>query len=247
MKRRSLGQHYLVDASVIGRLVSAADLHGTEKVVEIGTGKGVLTKELGSRCRRLEGFEVDRMNYEETLTVVTGKNVFIHQEDAFDARPTFDVIVSSLPYSRSQDFVEWISQLKYDRGVVVLQEDFVEKIRSPPGTRNYRAVSVIAQMSLEMNKLGSVSRSAFQPPPKVSSVILAIRPRMRLSEEEITKIKMVFSLRRRRVSSVLEQFGFATELDDFGTRRISSLTPEEVHQICKNDHLRFRRPWETVA
>jgi hypothetical protein len=58
---------------------------------------------------------------------------------------------------------------------------------------------------------------------------------------------MLFSLRRRRVSSVLEQSGFATVLDDFGTRRISSLTPEEVHQICMNDHRRFRRPWEVVT
>jgi 16S rRNA (adenine1518-N6/adenine1519-N6)-dimethyltransferase len=234
MKRRTLGQHYLTDASVVHRLVSAAGLHGTEDVVEIGTGKGVLTKELASRCKRLEGFEVDRRNYEETKAVATARNVFIRLEDAFDMKPTFDVVVSSLPYSRSQDFVEWISQLGYDRGVVVLQKDFVDKIRSPPGTRDYRAVSVIAQMSLEMKEMGPVNRSAFHPPPKVSSVILAIRPRMRLKEEEIAKIKMLFSLRRRRVSNVLERFGFAARPDDFGDRRISSLTPEEVHQICDN-------------
>jgi len=244
MKRRSLGQHYLVDHSVVDRLVSAAGLQGTEIVVEIGTGKGILTKELASRCKRLEGFEVDRGNYEETLTVTAANNVLIRLEDAFDAKPTFDVIVSSLPYSRSQNFVEWISQLGYDRGVVVLQRDFVDKIRSPPGTRDYRAISVIAQVSLEMKELGSVNASSFKPSPRVSSVILAIRPKIRLSAEEIARIKTLFSLRRRRASNVLERFGFATRFDDFGTRRISSLTPDEVHQICDNN---FREATEAIG
>jgi 16S rRNA A1518/A1519 N6-dimethyltransferase RsmA/KsgA/DIM1 with predicted DNA glycosylase/AP lyase activity len=214
-------------------MILAAGLRGTETVIEIGTGKGILTRELAPRCRRLDGYEVDHNNYEETLHAVKGGNVFIHHGDAFTTRPVFDVIVSSLPYSRSYDFVQWISRMRYDRGVVLLQSDFVAKILSPPGGRDYRAVSVIAQISSEMKVLGFVDKSAFRPQPRVTSTILAMRSRMRLSEDEVANIKRLFSIRRRKVSWVLGQFGFDTRQRDFGTRRISSLTPAEVHEICE--------------
>ncbi len=233
MKRRTLGQHYLVDPSVISRMIDAADIRPSESVLEIGTGRGVLTERLVKLGAKYEGFEVDPENFRETISRVGLGESAVHNSDAFEARPTFDVLVSSLPYSRSQDFVEWIGQMKYDRAVVLLQEDFVRKVLSPPGNREYRAVSAIAQISCEMVEVERVPRAAFRPPPKVSSLLLSIRPRMRLTAAEIANVKRLFSLRRREVSSALSRLGFPEFGIGHRKRRVFQLTPEEVHAVCR--------------
>jgi len=233
MKRHSLGQHYLTNPDVIRLMISAAMVKKTESVIEIGTGEGDLTERLAGMCARLDGYEIDSDNYEKTLARVRGTNVHIHHADGFLERPKFDVLVSSLPYSRSQDFVEWISQVEYDRAVVLLQEDFVRKVLSPPGNRDYRAVSAIAQISSDFRKLAGVGRDAFRPSPRVNSVLVAVRPKVRLSGEEISNIKKLFSLRRREVSSALAQFGLRWTKDSYGKRRVYSLAPAEVHEICR--------------
>ena len=129
MRRRNLGQHYLVDQEVVRRILDAASIHPDEKVLEIGTGRGALTKELVGLGGAFEGYEVDRENFEETVAVVGETNARIYLGDAFQQRPNFDVLVASLPYSKSATFVEWLSGIGYDRAVVLLQEDFVRKVQ----------------------------------------------------------------------------------------------------------------------
>ena len=232
-KRHGLGQHYLVDPEVVERMVSAAGVKKTDSVVEIGTGEGALTRMLAGVCGRLDGYEVDPGNYEKTVARAGGRGVSIHLSDGFLRGEPFDVLVSSLPYSRSLDFVEWISQVEYRRGVVLLQEDFVAKVLSPPGSRDYRGVSAMAQISTKFTRLQGVRREAFSPPPRVNSVMVALTPRLRLSEAEASGIKRLFSLRRREVASALAKLGFGGRGEGYGRRRVYSLSPTEVHEICR--------------
>jgi len=238
MKSRKLGQHYLVDPEAIQRIISTAGVRGNEVVVEIGTGRGALTRELKDLCGRLEGFEVDPLNLEKTRRVAAAGNVTLHLADAFRARPVFDVLVSSLPYSRSADFVEWLSQLEYQRAVVVLQEDFVEKITSPPGDRNYRAISAIAQISSAIRLGEKIGREAFSPRPRVDSRIATFVPKIRLTMPQLALIKRLFALRRRTTSSVFARLGIApaAALAD-SRRRVYHLSPAEVYQIVSEARL----------
>ena len=232
MKRQKLGQHYLVDLDVVRRIVSVAGVRSNEVVLEIGTGKGVLTKELMRVCGRLEGYEVDPANLEETREVAGAGNVNLHLADAFESKPYFDVLISSLPYSRSADFVDWISQVKYDRAVVLLQEDFAKKIVSPAGDRNYRAVSAIAQMSSNIGLGEKVGRESFSPQPKVSSRIVTFAPRIRLRKPQLILIKRLFALRRRRLSSALADVGIERLASTSDPReRVYQLSPDEVYSI----------------
>ncbi len=237
MKRRRLGQHYLVDQSVVRMIVGQAAIGPGERVLEIGTGKGVLTEKLAGVSSKLEGYEIDPDNYRETRRRAKGRNVTIHLGDAFLANPKFDVLVSSLPYSESAEFVEWISQIQYDRAIVVLQRDFVEKLQSTPGNREYRAVSAIAQISSEFKMVKAIRRSAFGPPPKVDSVLVSITPKNRMSATQISDVKRLFSLRRRVVSAALAELGFPSPRQEYGTRRVYSLTPDEICEICPADGL----------
>jgi 16S rRNA (adenine1518-N6/adenine1519-N6)-dimethyltransferase len=227
MKRRRLGQHYLVDQSEIARLVSLAAVRRGERVLEIGTGRGAVTRELAKVASPLEGYEIDEENLLATSEAVDDPRVRLHLGDAFEKRPRFDVLVASLPYSRSSSFVEWIAQQRYDRAVVVLQEDFVRKVTARPGQRDYRAVSVIAQVSSEINQLGALPRSSFSPQPRVNSVIVAWRPRRRLEPQELAAVKRLFSLRRRQVNAAVSELGGRAPAG-LGTMRVNALSPDQA-------------------
>jgi 16S rRNA (adenine1518-N6/adenine1519-N6)-dimethyltransferase len=133
---------------------------------------------------------------------------------------------------KSATFVEWISQIEYDRAVVLLQEDFVNKILAAPGAREYRAMSAVAQVSSEVKVLMRVGRESFSPPPKVSSLLVSVRPKRKMTGAEIARVKKLFSLRRREVTSVMAELGMGRPRTDYGRRRVYSLTPEEVSEIC---------------
>jgi 16S rRNA (adenine1518-N6/adenine1519-N6)-dimethyltransferase len=231
MKRRRLGQHYLVDQEVVSRMVSFAAIRPTESVLEIGTGKGALTKELAGLGKSLVGYEVDRGNFEATLRTVRGTKAQIILADVFDESPEFDVLVSSLPYSESATFVQWLSGIVFDRAIVLMQEDFVKKIITPPGSRDYRGISAMAQLCFEVRVLGRVRRASFSPRPRVNSVIASFVPRLRIAKAEASRILCLFSLRRRMVDSALAELGMKWE-GSFGQRRVYSLRPEEVHLLC---------------
>lgn len=230
-KRRKLGQHYLVDDDVVQKIISAADVTDSEVVLEIGTGKGVLTKVLAGSCQKLEGYDVDPTNVAVTRRSVTSGNVKVHQADAFKERPSFDVLVSSLPYSASAVFLDWLSQMTYDRAVVLLQEDFVQKITATAGSRNYRAVSVIAQICSVITLGERVGREAFSPPPRINSRIVTFRPKIRMQKRQIVLVKKLFSLRRRTLGSACNTLGFCPPIHDNRMRRVYHLTPSEVYRI----------------
>ncbi len=232
MKRRSLGQHYLVDGEVISRIVELAQIRPSDRVLEIGTGKGALTRELAGLGAKFEGYEVDRRNYDETKASARLSDGQIRLGDAFKQRPSFDVLVSSLPYSESTRFIEWLCGADFGRAIVVLQEDFVRKITAHPGARDYRGISALAQMAFDIKMLERVSRKSFSPQPRVNSVIVSFTPKLPVSDEEVAEIMRLFSLRRRQVDSALSELGMEGA-GGHGRRRVYSLTPEEVHELCR--------------
>ncbi len=208
--------------------MSTAAIRPYESVLEIGTGRGAITVKLARLGASFEAYEVDEENRRATLALLGEARADVRAEDAFAQTRRFDVLVSSLPYSESARFVEWISRADYDRAVVVLQEDFVKKVMAPAGTRNYRAVSAIAQISSEVEIAMRVERRSFQPPPKVNSLVVSFRPRRKVTKAEADLVKRLFSLRRRKLAAAAPGLGLALDGWDFGDRRVYSLTPDEI-------------------
>jgi len=233
MKRRRLGQHYLTDPDVVRTMVWFAQIKPSEDVLEIGTGRGALTRELVGAGKSLVGYEVDQENFDATLDAVGGTGARIRLANAFEQKPEFDVLVSSLPYSESATFVQWLCRLRFDRAIVVLQEDFVSKIVAPPGDRNYRGISALAQIAFDVKRLRRVDRKSFSPQPRVDSAVVLFIPKRLVSGAEVSSVMRLFSLRRRQVGSALASLGMRG-MADFGQRRVFSLLPEEVHELCRS-------------
>jgi 16S rRNA A1518/A1519 N6-dimethyltransferase RsmA/KsgA/DIM1 with predicted DNA glycosylase/AP lyase activity len=202
-----LGQHYLIEPSVVDSMIAIADIKRDDRVLEIGTGKGALTRRLVGLSNRLEGYEIDPTNY-ENLQGELGRSLVLHNRDVFKSSVAeFDVLLSSLPYSESSVFVEWLSKRRYDRAVVILQQDFARKITAPPGSPVYRAVSVISQASAHVEIVSGVDRLSFEPPPRVDSCLVTMKWRRCLTAEEVVMIKRIFSQKRRTVRAALRSLG----------------------------------------
>jgi 16S rRNA (adenine1518-N6/adenine1519-N6)-dimethyltransferase len=231
-RRRALGQHYLVDESVVDLMVRTAGIEGHERVLEIGTGKGVVTRELCKVATSVEAFELDLANYLATKRLNL-EGLTLRAENAFSGPREFDILVSSLPYSESSNFVEWLAKLRYKKVVVILQRDFAEKLLARPGDERYRATSVISQISSNVRIIRGVEKASFEPPPSVSSVLVTIRQRRILSEEEIHLIKMLFSQRRRKLGSALRnlKLSLADAKSSELSRRVEHLSAEEMERL----------------
>ena len=215
-------------------MVDLAAIRPGERVLEIGTGRGALTRELARLASRFEGYEVDRECY-EGLRSELGPSLKLHNEDVFRSSPEFDVLLSSLPYSESSRFVEWLSRGRYDRAVVMLQRDFALKITAPPSSAEYRAVSVISQASAQVEMVSDVSRLAFDPPPRVNSCIVTMKWRRTLSPVEVAMIKRIFSQKRRTVRAALKSLGLEAPASAPAPTaslplqcRVNSLRPDSV-------------------
>jgi len=188
-------------------MVQLAAIRPGERVLEIGTGRGALTKELVGLTDNLEGYEIDKKSCDDLLREFGGASLVLHNEDAFKSSPDFDVLLSSLPYSESSAFVEWLARRKYDRAVVLLQQDFARKITAPPGSAAYRAVSVISQASARVEIVSGVGRRSLDPPPRVNSCLVMMRWRRSLTEGQTAMIKKIFSQKRRTVRAALKSLG----------------------------------------
>jgi 16S rRNA (adenine1518-N6/adenine1519-N6)-dimethyltransferase len=216
-------------------MIDLAAIRQGERVLEIGTGRGALTRELVGLTANLEGYEVDRASYDDLRRELAATPLVLHNEDVFKSVPVFDVLLSSLPYSESSSFVEWLSRSRYDRAVVLLQRDFATKIMAPPGSRAYRAVSVISQASAHVEIVSGVSRSSFDPPPRVNSCLVTMRWRRTLGAEQTAMIKRIFSQKRRTVRAALKSLGLAAPSSvpessehEYLQCRVNSLRPESV-------------------
>jgi 16S rRNA (adenine1518-N6/adenine1519-N6)-dimethyltransferase len=236
-RRRRLGQHYLIDAAVVGEIVRQIPTGGDRRILEIGTGRGILTSELSKITRNLEAIEIDRENYQKTNEVLRDfPSVRLKLGDAFaEDALDFDVLVSSLPYSESSRFVEWLTSRTFSKAIVILQEDFVNKLMARPGNRNYRAVSVIAQCSFRVEIVRRVERSSFEPQPRVNSLLVAIYPISRLEADLLAVIKKLFSVKKRRIGVALKVLKMRpTSIVSDMKLRVYQIEPDRLRQIAED-------------
>ncbi len=228
-------------------MVDSAGIKGADTVFEIGTGSGVLTEMLAVRARKVITCEVDKQlirNTSKRLSFLS--NVEFIEGDSFKS-PTshieFDVCVTSLPYSRSLDFLEWLASRagEFRVTLAILQIDFVSKLMARSGAKNYRAVSVMAQISFEQERIGFVERNSFSPPPRVDSVITRFSPNQKIrlpffNPRRIAALKEIFSFKGRLLRVALKKYGSKYDLhvsSKLLDQRIEKITPLIYQEVLE--------------
>ena len=228
----------LVDRRIVDKIVSAANIRKDEIVLEVGTGQGILTLELCRHAKQVISYEVDANLYEkaqEQLFQYFNNNLRLVKADLFKTKDAtlFDIFVSNLPYSRSRDAIEWLSTQKFDRAIVMVQEEFANKLIARPSGKNYRAISALAGYCFTIEKLFKVRKESFEPQPKVESSIIRITPINTISKETVRNINLLFSRRNKNASSVADEIGIIVDVDRYGSRKIDQIEPTDLIRMAE--------------
>lgn len=229
MKRRRLGQHFLLSQDIASKIVDSAHISKKDTVFEIGTGKGVLVPHLCKKAKSVVSIETDEQLYSDAILRFSQiPNLELMCGNGFEVDVDFDVFVSNLPYSESKRAIEWLAQKKFERAVVMVQKEFADKILAT-GRKQMRAISVIANYAFEIQKVLFVGKNNFEPPPKVDSVVLLLTKKRQVSPKIIDVVEKLFSYRRKTIGSILKKFGKNTQSD----KRLEDLDVEEIIKIAK--------------
>jgi 16S rRNA (adenine1518-N6/adenine1519-N6)-dimethyltransferase len=226
----------LVDRRILVKIISAAYIGKDEIVLEAGTGQGILTAELCKYAKQVISYEIDIKLYRKVQEHLLSqfKNLELVNADLFKTKDPhfFDVFISNLPYSRSRDAIEWLSTQEFDRAILMVQEEFADKLAARPGSKNYRAISALAAHCFAIEKLFKVRRESFEPQPKVESSIIRIIPVNAITREGIRNINLLFSRRNKKASSVAAEIGIIIDAN-YGSKKIDELEPKHLVQIAE--------------
>jgi len=238
--RKRFGQHFLHDPAVVRRIVAAVDPRPGEVLVEIGPGGGALTGPILERCGRLDAVEIDRDLAAALLASPWARDgrLVVHTADALDydfaalARDRGGRlrVVGNLPYNISTpllfhllDAASEIQDLH-----VMLQREVVDRLAAAPGDPAYGRLGVMVQFRCAVERLFSVGRGAFSPPPRVDSAVVRLVPLatprapVREAARFAEVVRRAFSARRKTLRNALaglvDAAGFARAGVDPGTR-----------------------------
>ena len=178
---KSFGQNFLIDRSVLQKIVDAAEIEATDQVLEVGSGTGVLTRELAQRARRVVAVELERdmlallakttRNY-PNVELIARNLLFLNPTEVFGEEPY--KLVANLPYYiTAPTFRHFLESANPPRLIVVMvQQEVAQRITADPGDLSLLAVSI--QFYGQPHIVAPVPAEAFYPAPKVDSAILCI-------------------------------------------------------------------------
>ena len=178
------GQHFLVNNSIVTRILDASKLKGTDTVLEIGPGTGNMTLKLLECVKKVIVIEIDPRLIVELRKRVQGTPVasklhIIHGDALKVQWPHFDVCVANIPYQISSPLTfKLLAHRPFFRAAVLMfQDEFARRVCASPSSSMYCRLAVNAQLLARCRLLFLVKKCNFRPPPMVESRIVRIEPR----------------------------------------------------------------------
>lgn len=217
--KKSFGQHFLTNEDIARRIADSLMLEGEPtNVLEVGPGKGTLTKYLLEKDFSLKCVEADTdmvdyldANYPALHDKIISKDFLkLDLSTVFDGQPF--CIIGNFPYNISSQIVFKMVEFRHivPQLVGMFQKEMAERIIAKPGGKDYGVISVLTQAFYEGKYLFSVGNRNFNPPPKVlSGVIRLVRKDDALGCDEVQfrkVVKQAFSQRRKMLRNTLKPF-----------------------------------------
>lgn len=220
--KKRLGQHFLIDQNIVRKIVAAAALAPQDTVLEIGPGRGILTRALCERARCVLAIELDR-SLEAALNAALADcaNVEVRFGDAleypYETLPPGTVVVANLPYNISSPLLFRLLEAhdRFNRLVVMLQTEVARRVVAKPGTKDYGVLSVLIQYRTAPSLAFSVPANCFRPKPAVHSTVVVLRvrriPPVSVADEAlfVQVVRAAFAHRRKTLFNSLRDEGFS--------------------------------------
>ena len=228
--RKRFGQHFL-EAAWVNKLVAAVAATSDDSILEIGPGRGAITRPLAAQAKRLLAIEVDR-DLAADLEAAALPNVTVISSDFLTvdlvpqiakwlgASPGPDHrfrIVGNLPYNITSPILFALLDLAAKTGgvqdaMLMVQKEVADRLVARVGTGDYGVLTVLTALNADVSRVLSLPPGAFRPPPKVHSAVvrLVFRPsNVTISDQElfVRMVRTMFTQRRKTIANALKPFG----------------------------------------
>ncbi len=247
---KSLGQNFLLDLNLTGRIARCPGKLEGETVLEIGPGPGGLTRAiLAAGAKRLVAIEKDTRCLAplEDVSNAFGGRLTVYNEDALKIDEAALMgekshIIANLPYNVATPLlIKWLKSREHFKSMTLMfQKEVADRIVAEPRTKAYGRLSIISQWLCHVSRQFDISPKAFTPPPKVVSTVIKLIPRDEPAYpadlETLERVVAVaFGQRRKMLRASLKSLGGPTEeilnsVDIIPTKRAEELSVEE---FCK--------------
>lgn len=213
--KKSLGQHFLTDKNIIFKIIDAIVAEKEDRIIEIGSGTGALTKWLAEKFEDLHAIELDQRAVEVLKQEI--ENLVIHENDVLKVKwsdmvdpKKNNVVIGNLPYYITTpilfDLLE--NRKLFSEAILMMQKEVAERLVANPSSKDYGILSVQTQLFCSPEILFEVSRNSFSPPPKVTSAVIKLtfdKPDLSFSDETLkTVVRTAFNQRRKKLSNSLK-------------------------------------------
>jgi len=210
--KKSLGQNFLIDKSILKKIVSIADIKD-KNILEIGPGTGNLTSYiLMNEPKKLIVIEKDenlakslRYKFRDQVTVINDDILEIDETSILNEKLT---VFGNLPYNISTEILsKWIVCLNdnfwFDHLILMFQKEVADRINAEHNTANYGRLSILANWKLKITKICDIKPDSFSPKPKIESTLLLFSPKKKLFKikdpKNLEKVTRIFFSHRRKM------------------------------------------------
>lgn len=231
--RRKYGLHFLKSERVARRIVESGEISSEDTVLEIGPGKGILTRLMLESGAKVVAIEKDRELYEilrrRFESYINSGYLTLLNEDVLNVpleQLQYNKIISNIPYSISSQLTLKLLKTKFKKGIIMYQKEFAERIVNVPPRIKYNRLATVVYFLATVRILFYVNPNLFDPPPSVYSAVVEITPKkaeLPADFEEFTKI--LYSHPRKKIKNVIKN------CLDFCEMRAEDLRPEEVMKL----------------
>jgi 16S rRNA (adenine1518-N6/adenine1519-N6)-dimethyltransferase len=213
--KKSLGQHFLTDETVILRMVEGARLTSDDAVIEIGPGTGVLTRLLATRARKVIAVEADRdlmpkllheFPLSSNVTIVEGDILSVNMEALLCDESSY-CVVANIPYYITANILQYLLELARQPKsmTLMMQKEVAKRVTASVGDLSILGIAV--QYYARTEYLFDAPSAAFDPAPKVESAVVRMVP-YRSFERDLDKtffrvVRAGFSARRKTLLNTL--------------------------------------------
>lgn len=259
--KRSLGQNYLHDQGIARKIVASLDVNPGDRVLEIGPGRGALTRWLAELNIVLVAVEKDvdlALHAKRVLPTVTMIAMDALEFSWERLRGPWRLI-GNLPYNVASPIIwEAVSRIpRLVQAVFMVQKEVGHRLAADPGTRTYGALSVWVQSHVQVKRLFTVGPQVFRPRPRVDSVVVALSPlpegQGRAAHPDLRMIlRTCFQQRRKQLKTILRPVwteALADWLLSQGLRpesRPEELSPRQFQALAEYVRPLFRVPSKSL-
>jgi 16S rRNA (adenine1518-N6/adenine1519-N6)-dimethyltransferase len=257
--KKRLGQHFLIDRSILNKVIWTAQVEKEDAVLEVGPGLGEMTIALARQAKRVIAIEIDsklvailneKMKNYPNVEVVKSDILKVDFNQFLKKEGHPIKVVANLPYQVSTQllfrFIE--SKETFSTFTLMLQKEVAERMVAPPGGKEYGPLSIFIQMFLDVSIRFFIKPSAFFPPPKVESAVVHMvwkeKPMIETNDEEWFKrvVKACFGYRRKTLVNALRHSELSLpesielKMEAIGIdprRRPETLTIQEYASLAK--------------